>query len=211
VLLIKESLVLRAFISNLHPAGFFFERFIINLLPIFAFRSIILGENYMDTSFDLPRDFLPVHPELKIYEVQEFYSVPKPYLVFLEQDMQTYGDLILHLRTIHCNSAELYSVLLRMGTRIDNVWNHYLTYLRGGAASNRINQFRECNRKLWYAANMLCIFLTSSRTLSNPVFTRRMEYILEDMEDLSNSMKGDSSLSFDEWQPRFIVKIHGII
>jgi hypothetical protein len=165
----------------------------------------------MEPSFDLPRDFLPVHPELKVYDIQEFYSVPKPYLVFLEQDMQTYGDLVLHLRTIRCSSVELDSVLLRMGTRIDNVWNHYLTYLRGGAAQNRINQFRECNRKLWYAANMLRIFFTSNRTLSNQAFTRRIEFILEDMEDISNSIKGDASLSFEEWQPRFIIRIHRII
>jgi hypothetical protein len=165
----------------------------------------------MDNSAETPREYLPVHPELKVHNIQEFYSVPKSYLIFLEQDMQTYGNFVQFLRTIHCENNDLDSVLLRMETRVDNVWNRYLNYIREGASQSRIIQLRDINRKIWYAATMLCTFLTANRTLQYKVYLRRMEFILEDMDDVADSMKGDGGSSFDAWQTRFILRIHKIV
>jgi|GEM_PF-5432455 len=165
----------------------------------------------MDNSGHTPREYVPVHPELKVHSIQEFYSVPKSYLVYLEQDMQTYGAFIQYLRTIKLDNNDLDSVLLRMETRIDNVWNRYLNYIREGASISRIMHLREINRKIWYAAGMICTFLLSGYTLPYKVYLRRMEFILEDMDDVADSMKGDSGVPFESWQARFILRIHKII
>ncbi len=165
----------------------------------------------MENPNDTPREYLVVHPELKVHSIQEFYSVPKSHLVVLEQDMQTYGNFIQYLRTIHSANYDLDNILLRMETRIDIVWNRYLNYIREGASQSRILHLREINRKTWYAAMMICNFITSSTTLAYKVYVRRMDFILEDMDDVADSMKGDSGAPFDVWQTRFILRIHKII
>ncbi len=165
----------------------------------------------MDNSAETPREYLPVHPELKVHNIQEFYSVPKSYLVFLEQDMQTYGSFIQYLHTIRLDNNDMDSVLLRMETRVDNVWNRYLNYIREGASMSRVVQLRDINRKIWYAAMMLCTCLTSTFTLPYKVYLRRMEFILEDMDDIADSIKGDGGSSFEAWQSRFILRIHKIV
>lgn len=182
----------------------------------FLFRSrrvsgTILNKKSMDNPAETPKEFIPVHSELKVYDIQEFYSVPKSFLGFLEQDMQAYGNLIHRIRAIGITCPEHYSIIMRMDQRIDAVWSQYLIYMRTGTAQNRINQLRDCNRKLWYAASIICTLLTTRKTIPERVSTRRMEYILEEMEDLANSIKGESTRPYDEWLATVTIRLHRIV
>jgi len=165
----------------------------------------------MDVSVEFQKEYLLVRPELKVHSILEFYSVPKQYLELLEQDMQSYGNLVQTLRTIHCENTESENILLRMETRIDNGWNRYLNYIRECTSQGRIIQMRDTNRKVWYAANMLCLFLTSKRTISEKVQLRRMEFIQAEIDDITDIMKSDGGIPFDAWQSNFILQIHKII
>jgi hypothetical protein len=179
-------------------------------------------ENSVD--FENPEDFewddedklyIPVHAELKQFPgVEEFYSVPKRYNDMMEGDMKLYGNFIEAIRSQSAIWTESTFLILR--DRIDEIWKLYLNALHEGVSAKRVHFLRDSMRKIMYSAQTYTALRRSldlddaSVTVKREVVYRRIHFIMTQVEQIVEETKDSTGPRYDEWEKRFVRRIHQI-
>jgi hypothetical protein len=161
--------------------------------------------------------YIPVHPELKIFSLPEFYSVPKQYLKDLSQDMAYYSNFLIALEAATADTTlSEKDVLFIVKTRIVDIWNKYLICLRSGESNRRIVCLRETHRKTMHAAFVIYTLFKAMNSndpdekIDMLVANRRISYIMTELEKLVENYDPNNIIMFDEWKKKFTLRVHQI-
>lgn len=166
-----------------------------------------------------PKDkaYIPVHPELKVFALPEFYSVPKQYLKDLSQDMAYYSNFLIALDAATADTTlSEKDVLFIVKTRIEDIWNKYLICLRSGESNKRIVCLRETHRKTMHAAFVVYTLFRAMNSndpeekIDIMVANRRIAYIMAELENLVDTYDPNDIIMFDDWKKKFTLRVHRI-